>query len=114
MQKKKGMKKIEKIFSRLNKVNTDLDAAIVDNLKDEVKELQEIDAAEAALVRAKERTEARVAMAQSNRALLQEASNKASMLMNNLKTIMNTDITVYEDDDDTLIGQGAKTEEVSD
>ena len=93
----KGLKKIEKIFSRLSKVNTDLDAAIVDNLKDEAKELKEIDAAESALIRAKERTEARVAMAQSNRALLQEASNKASMLMNNLKTIMNTDIAVSDD-----------------
>jgi len=91
--KNKGMQRIRKIFSKLNKVNVELDVAIAINKKDELKELKKIEEAEKALLNFKELTEARVAMSQKNTELLQETSNKASLLMKNLDTLMNDDIT---------------------
>lgn len=100
--KNKGMKKIERIFNKLNKVNIDLDSAIKFNAKETEKEEFKILKVEDKLRKQKAIAEAKKALAANSMELLQLASEKATILLSNLTKIMSGDITVSDVDVETI------------
>lgn len=96
--KNKGMNKIKRIFSTLNRVNIALNSAIKFNVKQEVKELAKVTKIEAQLLKAKLKSEAKTAVSLAAQRMLQDASSKAEVLLSNLTKLMSDEIAVTETD----------------